>query len=295
MTVNLQNIDYQVPVEWYRNIYQDKKECRSGARSFSMLHEEKTDECWLLIHGYRGYPGEMVRPAVDLFDVGFDVYVPRLPGHGTCGKDFIRSHKKDWVGLVKNALEDLKKRYKKVHLLGHSMGTAIIALLGCKDPDIGKLVYVSPSFENLEMREPARFFLSVLSVFTPKVRCRWHLSTKYHQHYENAPCDEAYLGEEYWKWYFTKQLLEYYELMKDGLKEAVNHPHEHLVINPLMDHVISEPSVKLLCEAIKGEANIVNVENATHSVLYDKDIKAEHDAIEAIVSFALKKGESIMI
>lgn len=287
MTVNLQNLDYQVPEEWYQNIYRDKKECRSGARSFSMVHKEKKNECWLLVHGYRGYPGEMVRPAVDLYDAGFDVYVPRLPGHGTCGKDFIRSHRKDWTDLVQNALKDLKTRYKKVHLLGHSMGTAIVALLGCADPDIGKIVYVSPSFENLEMKQPARIILAFLSVFTPKVRCKWHLSTKYHQHYENAPCDEAYLGEEYWKWFFTRQLLEYYRLMKDGLKEVAVHPHEHLVINPLLDHVISEPSVKLFRKAVQGKANVVNIENATHSVLYDKDPKAEHEAVGAIVAFSL--------
>lgn len=279
-------IRYQVPETWYEDIYRDRVECRSGARSFSMVHETKAEECWLLIHGYRGYPGEMVRPAVDLYEAGFDIYVPRIPGHGTCGRDFIRTHRRDWVHLVENALNDLKQQYQTVHLLGHSMGTSIAALLGCEDPQVGKIVYVSPSFENLEMKQPARLILAVLSVFTPKVRCKWHLSTKYHQHYENAPCDEAYLGEEYWKWFFTKQLLEYYRLMKDGLQKVHEYPHEHLIINPLKDHVISEPSVRLFREAVSGKANVADIENGTHTVLYDKDPEAEEAAVRAIMEFA---------
>lgn len=282
----LENIHYEIPEKWYDNVYKDKTECRSGARSFSMIHDKKASECWIFVHGYRGYPGEMVRPAVDLYAAGFDVFVPRLPGHGTCGKDFIRSHGSDWISVVQNAIADLKTRYKTVHLLGHSMGTSIIAMLGCSDPEIGKLVLVSPSFENLEMKQPARTILKVLSVFTPKVRCKWHISSKYHQHYENAPCDEAYLGEEYWKWYFTKQLLEYYKIMKDGLKETKEHPHELLIINPKKDKIISGPSVELFLEAGGSSSRVVDIENGTHSVLYDKDPDAEEQAVRAIVGFA---------
>lgn len=277
---------YSVPAEWYENCYEDKKECCSAARPFSLLHESKTEECWLLIHGYRGYPGEMVSPAEHLYQAGFDVYVPRLPGHGTCGKDFIASHASDWITLSKNAIDYLKQNYSKVHLLGHSMGSSIAALLGCDDECIGKIVYVSPSFENLQMKQPARIILKLLSFFTPKVRCKWHMSKKYHQHYENAPCDEEYLGQEYWKWFFTRQLLEYYRLMKDGFQMLVQYPHEHLIIYPMLDHIISEPSVAMLKEALQNAANIVSVPNGTHSILYDKDPAAEQAAIDAIVAFA---------
>ena len=280
---------YEVPEEWYEGVYKDEKECTQGSRSFSILHEEKSEECWLFIHGYRGYPGEMVRPAVDLFDAGYDVYVPRLPGHGTCGKDFIRSHSKDWMGVASNALTDLKTKYKTVHLLGHSMGTAMAAILGCKDPQVGKIVYVSLSFENNQMKQPARLMLKLLSPFTPKVRCKWHLSKRYHQHYEGAPCDEAYLGEEYWKWFFTKQLLEYYKLLKEGLQMVKDYPHDHLVIYPLKDSVITEPSVRLYKEAVGSRANVVEIENGTHSILYDKDPEAEEKAVQAILKFAEKR------
>ncbi len=241
----------------------------------------------MLIHGYRGYPGELVRPAEDLFNVGFDVFVPRLPGNGTSGDDFVRSRGSDWTGLVVNALKDLKKRYKKVNLLGHSMGSAIAAVTGCADGEIGKIVYVSPSFENLQMPLKVRLLLRFLSPFTPRLNARWHPNTRQHLHYENAPCDNDYLGNEYWRYYFTRQLHWYYALAKQGLKAISAHPHNHLVIYPARDKIISEPSVALYMKAVGKNANIVKVENGTHCVFYDIDPLAEQQAVDAVISFAL--------
>lgn len=280
--------DYSVPTKWYEGLYKDKQPCRPAARSFCLLHEQPAKACWLLIHGYRGYPGELVRPAADLFNAGFDVYVPRLPGHGTCGDDFVRSCGDDWIGVIRNAISDLKNQYGKVNLLGHSMGTAIAAISGCADSAVGKIIYVSPSFENLQMTPISRAVLKLLSPFTPKVRCKWHPSSKYHLHYENAPCDEMYFGTEYFRWYFTKKLGEYYRIMKKGLECVSAYPHEHLVICPMLDKVISVPSAELYRKGVGERENVVYIENATHSVFYDKDPSAEEMAVEAVISFAKK-------
>lgn len=286
------NFDYHVPEEWYENVYKDQQNCCMAARSFSLTHADRPEECWLLIHGYRGYPGELVRPAVDLYRAGFDVYVPRLPGHGTCGKDFIRSHAADWLGLAENALSDLAGRYRKVHLLGHSMGSAIAALTGCDHPDAGKIIYACPSFENKDMPLRARLLLRILSPFKSKVRCPWHMSSKYHLHYENAPCDDEYLGNEYWKWYFTRPLLEYYSLMKRALKFIAVHPHEQMAIHPLNDTVISGPSVELLKKVTKGTIQIVEIPEGTHCIFYDKSAAAEELAVKAVLDYAGGDGES---
>lgn len=286
---NRLNYRFSVPDKWYEGLYRDRKTCCSAARSFSLLHGDRSRECWLLIHGYRGYPGELVRPAEDLYDSGFDVYVPRIPGHGTCGDDFIDSCGDDWVGIIMNAIDDLKTRYDKVNLLGHSMGTAIAAVLGCGDPDVGKIIYVCPSFENLQMTPASRLLLKLLTPFTPKIRCKWHPSSKYHLHYENAPCDEMYLGREYFQWFFTKKLGEYYRIMKQGLKCIAADPHEHLVICPMLDRMISVPSAELYRKAVGKRENIIYIENATHSVFYDKDPGAENMAVDAVIDFAKEK------
>lgn len=284
----LTDISYSVPEKWYENLYRDKAPVCSAARSFSMVHS-KADECWLLIHGYCGYPGEMVRPAIDLYQKGFDVYVPRLPGHGTSGDDFVASTGDDWVGFCTAALKDLQTKYRKVHLLGHSMGAAIASLIGCPDPDVGKIVLVSPSFENKEMSLFVRLCLAAVAPFRSRIRnTGYHPSDKYHLHYENAPCDNEYLGKEYWRYYFPKKLGEYYLILKEGLKAMGDYPHEHLFIYPERDHRASEPSAKLYRKLVGNRENIVMVKNGGHFVLYDKNTDAEDAAVAEIIRFAVK-------
>ncbi len=288
--MDLSKIIYSVPPDWYDGVYEDKKECQDAARSFSLVHEQRKDECWLLIHGYRGYPGELVRPAVDLFEAGADVFVPRLPGHGTGGKDFEKSKGDDWLKLAENALESLKKDYRRVHILGHSMGSSLAAILGCADEKVGKVVLVCPSFVNRQMNLPARVILKICAPFTCKVRCKWHASSKYHLHYENAPCDEQYLGHEYFRWFFTRRLFDYYKLNKRALKAVTESEHEHLLIVPDKDEVISKPSAELYVRSGGNAGNVIYIENGTHSVFYDKDPNAEEAAVQAILEFA-KAGD----
>ena len=61
---------YSVPLSWYEGIYQDRTApCKAG-RPFTLAHKEKTDKAVLLIHGYAGYPGELVRPDKTLYVLG---------------------------------------------------------------------------------------------------------------------------------------------------------------------------------------------------------------------------------
>ena len=65
---------YTVPQYWYKGVYEDKAmPCKAG-RSFTLAQPFRPESAILIIHGYTGYPGEVVRPARDLFALGYDVY-----------------------------------------------------------------------------------------------------------------------------------------------------------------------------------------------------------------------------
>ena len=285
MDINYQLFKYEVPNNWYEGLYVDKtKPCNAG-RSFSLLNDIRSDECWLLIHGFRGYPGELVRPAYDLYLAGYDVYVPRFPGMGTSGEDFVASNSADWLKLVNAAISDLKTKYKKVNLLGHSTGAALCGL-ALKTNEVAKVIYAAPSFENLEMTFFNRIRLAFLSIFTDKIEAPWKRTNLHHHYYEGAPADEEYLGNEYYKWYFTSKTLDYYRISRSGLKELAKHKHKHLVICPTKDKVISIPSTEQYRSLLKEEANIVEIEKGTHFVFYDIDIEPEENAVKAVLDFA---------
>lgn len=99
-----------------------------------------------MIHGYTGYPGETITPAYEIYKCGYDVYVPRLQGHGTSKNDFIASNSDDWLNVINNAIKSLSKKYIKVNLIGHSMGGCISAILGCNNSCVNKIIYMAPAF-----------------------------------------------------------------------------------------------------------------------------------------------------
>ena len=286
MNIDYSKFNYSVPDIWYKGLYKDKVAPCNAGRSFSLLNDEKSEECWLLVTGFRGYPGELVRPAYDLYLEGYDVFVPRLPGCGTSTEDFIKTDNFDWINVIIHAIQDLSKKYQKINLLGHSMGAAICSIVGNNNPYVNKIVYAAPSFENLDMPWYLRFGLAGLAIIKRKTKAKWARANLHHHFYENAPSDENYLGEQYYRWNFPKQLLMYYQIAKDGVFALS--PHEHLLICPLKDKSISVPSCKIFKKVLKDKTNIVEIEKGTHFIFYDINEEAIEKACKAVIDFANK-------
>lgn len=286
MNIDFSKFNYYVPDDWYKGGYIDRNIPCDAGRSFSLTHESKPSECWLCVTGYRGYPGELVRPAYDLYLEGYDVFVPRLPGMGTTTYDFLKSDNSDWINLIVRAVKDLENRYEKVNLLGHSMGAAICSIVGNRNPKINKIIYAAPSFENLELPWYLRIYISLVSIFVKKVKAKWSQSNLHHHQYEGQPKDNEYLGEQYYKWHFPKHLLMYYQISRDGMFAMSK--HDHLLICPLNDKNISIPSTKIFRKALKDDANVVEIENGTHLIFYDIDEAALENAVKAVLDFARK-------
>lgn len=100
----------------------------------------------LLIHGFAGGSYDYSNLANDLqLYANFDVYTFTLPGHDKLIiKDVTRE---DWINEAEKQVETLIKRgYKKIYVIGHSMGGVIACHIAKKYPQIKKLVIASPAF-----------------------------------------------------------------------------------------------------------------------------------------------------
>jgi len=107
----------------------------------------------LLIHGFAGGNYDYNNLGNDLqlyFD--FDVYTFTLPGHDkTRIKDVT---KEDWIHESEKQVEILIKRgYKKIYVIGHSMGGVIACHVAKKYPQIKKLVLASPAFRYFTFKD----------------------------------------------------------------------------------------------------------------------------------------------
>lgn len=272
--------DYSVPGSWYDGCYIDKGSTVKASRSFSLRNGNR--RACLMLHGYQGYPGELVRPAVDLFEKGFDVYVPRLPGHGTSGDDFASSGWEDWVRLSLNAARDLSGRYGSFSILGHSMGTAL-ALIASSETHPERVVLAAPAIPS-GMGMPGSD--EILSIFgdAARIRKEWHPNREYRMYYEDAPADDEYLGAEYWSWVYPKGLQGLMKVLEkaEGLLPLIECPI--LSIACEKDEVAG-PGCAIAAAGKARNGMLKSIGNATHFCFYDKDKKAEQEAVDAVLDF----------
>ncbi len=96
-----------------------------------MTHEEYIREpngaevAVLCVHGILGSPRHFDM-LVDLIPEDYAVYCVVLPGHAGEAVDFARSSLLEWESLVKSRIEELRSRYGRIYLVGHSLGTLLL-------------------------------------------------------------------------------------------------------------------------------------------------------------------------
>jgi len=129
------------------------------------MHKEKKEKnlACLLIHGFAASPKELI-PLSDYLKEDFDVYAPLLPGHGTQIEDLDRKKYSDWVSCANNVYEYLDSKYKKVVIIGFSMGGTIALQISKKNPPY-KIITISSPIDLLDLK-----------FITTKIKEQWKLN-----------------------------------------------------------------------------------------------------------------------
>ncbi len=107
----------------------------------------------LIIHGFAGgvYDEEYLANYLEVRR-DFDVFSFTLPGHDV--KDTRSATEEKWIEESENQLKLLIKRgYKTIYLVGHSMGGVIATHLAKKYLQVKKLVLVAPAFSSIASDE----------------------------------------------------------------------------------------------------------------------------------------------
>lgn len=108
----------------------------------------------LVIHGFTGGPYE-VNPLVNFLKENTDwhIEVPTLPGHGR-ELDLKDTTYKEWIDAAEEVLQRMTERFKRIYLIGFSMGGMIAAYLAAKYT-IEKLVLLAPARKYLSFKQIA--------------------------------------------------------------------------------------------------------------------------------------------
>ncbi|HUF98063.1 MAG TPA: alpha/beta fold hydrolase [Ilumatobacter sp.] len=98
----------------------------------------------LVVHGFTGCPASVRGVADELADAGFDVEVPRLPGHGTTVEDMLGTRWDDWFVEVEAAYEALAARVQRLIVIGQSMGATLALALAQRHRSIDGVLCINP-------------------------------------------------------------------------------------------------------------------------------------------------------
>lgn len=97
----------------------------------------------LVVHGFTGTPFSMLPIGRALARAGFDVELPRLPGHATDIADMLTTGWADWYGEVERAYAELAERVARVVVIGQSMGGTLV-LTAALDHPVAGVVAINP-------------------------------------------------------------------------------------------------------------------------------------------------------
>lgn len=200
----------------------------------------------LLIHGLTGMPNEMRPIEKVLLELGCEVRVPMLAGHGAGQKELLATGWKDWLQSARDALNELCQTCDAVVVGGLSMGGILPVLLATENPKVKGIVALSPTinYDSTNSSNPFKVLLPLLDIAP--------FLGKYFYWTEQPPYG---LKDERLQRQITKQL----EALKKSYDRVGSKDHSHNDFNPeqFRTYAGSLRQIQKLVKVVEKEAGKV--------------------------------------
>ncbi len=195
------------------------------------------------------------------------VYYPGfLPG-GFVGDYFPKSTTTKFIEFIDETLEIINEDFRKVYLIGYSLGASTAAIIAARTDKIDKLVLISPIIKNPNYRKflnglghsisYSKHLTRVQKIFFKEFIVRFMRVSKIHI------------------WH----LQMYLHYTKKYLKMITT---KTLIIETLKDEMVKKKSIDLLVKSIKNEVTRYPVDSS-HFLFFDRAVR--NDVIAKISSY----------
>jgi carboxylesterase len=226
----------------------------------------------LLFHGFTATPLEVRGLADEIHSqLGWTVYAPLLPGHGTSPQDLAGTRYQDWINSAEEALNKLKTCTTTWYIGGESMGGLLALYLAARHPEIIKVAIFAPA-------------LRIKGVLKAKLLKRLIFGSP-KKHLE--PTRQGYLP---WQGYRVNPLSAVAEMgdLQNAVIENLPQIHQPLIIfQGNQDETIDHRSASMVYNAVSSIRKIlVELDDCGHCVLLDKQ---RNDVYHQTIDFFLEK------
>lgn len=251
----------------------------------TLTHFGKTDNAILLLHGFTSCPQQLYRIGEMYYEIGYNVIIPRLNGHGYFEKTGNQLNKMEMTALQSRTNKYCDMAFAlgdTVTVLGFSMGGALASWLSKTRYDIHKTVLISPSFIiNGMKRNEVKSMINLGKIFK-FINMPWP-----NDEYGNSTVADYS--------YYKFSLRSASELIKTGNIVSITAPQTRLngnenvlILNPDDLAVNNNATLEIVSEWEKQGTNIeiYNLDGSTkipHDYFAQPNIRFDRDSLLKIV------------
>ncbi|MCP4726980.1 MAG: alpha/beta fold hydrolase [bacterium] len=226
---------------------------------------EGGEVCIFLVHGYTGTPSELRPLGEFLAAKGFTVTCPLLPGHGTSHKDLANMKWTEWYDFAEQEWLKLRDKYKKVFVVGISLGGAIALQLATKF-DVDAVIALASG------TRPGDWRLPMLPFF------KWIIKSmkKTKNAYARGP-ERKRFAYEYNPIASTGELVKLYNHLEKNLS-SVKAPL--LLVHSKDDIIVPYPNTDIILKNVSSSnVKLVSLEKAGHIITLSEDQDTIHKEV----------------
>lgn len=159
--------------------YQNEK-INFVAKTIGLAHAEKTPKVILFYHGYTNCPKQFEELGKQIFNLGYNVYIPRLKYHGyrtKRSKEMKRLTVKDLSEYIGDSLQIAHALGDEVIVAGIS-GGATLCLQAGLDHNLKKVIAIAPLIDPDLYPKKLRSFIIILIQLLPNMFIWWDKKLK---------------------------------------------------------------------------------------------------------------------
>lgn len=237
-----------------------------------LSHGKKSKNSVVLIHGLTNCPSQFSLLGQQLYELGYNVLVPRLPEHGHANrmtKALAKLHTEHMFSVVDKAVDAAQGLGEQVIVVGFSLGGVLASWLTQCRSDIDKSIIISPALRTAVIPAWANDLFANFLAIWPNQFLWWDPKQKL----EYDPVPHAYPR------FSTRSLA---HMLKSGATvrkmAKMRKPAAKsitMVINPA-DEAVDGVAIRELIELWRAHGAVINVYK------FDPSWKLIHDLIDPI-------------